>query len=89
MEILTMLLELIPSVGFPITCVVGLAFFIYKIYQKSEDREDKLNDRLDEAQKINRDAIATIGKYADSINIIEVDIKEIKTDITVLTKRLD
>lgn len=52
MEILTMLLELIPSVGFPITCVVGLAFFIYKIYQKSEDREDKLNDRLDEAQKL-------------------------------------
>ena len=89
MEILTMLIELIPTLGFPIVCVIGLAFFIYKIYQKSEEREDKLSGRLEEAQKINADAIATIGKYADSITNIKNDISEIKQEITILTERLD
>lgn len=89
MEILTALIELIPTLGFPIVCVIGLAFFIYQIYKKSEDREDKLTARLEEAQKINADAIATIGKYADSITNIKNDIKEIKQEIIVLTERLD
>lgn len=89
MEVLTALIELIPTLGFPIVCVIGLAFFIYQIYKKSEDREDKLTARLEEAQKINADAIATIGKYADSITNIKNDIKEIKQEIIVLTERLD
>lgn len=89
MEVLTALIELIPTLGFPIVCVIGLAFFIYQIYKKSEDREDKLTARLEEAQKINADAITTIGKYADSITNIKNDIKEIKQEITILTERLD
>ena len=84
-----MLIELIPTLGFPIACVIALGIFIYRIYQKSEDREDKLTQRLEEAQKINADAIATIGKYADSITNIKKDISEIKQEITILTERLD
>lgn len=74
--------ELITTLGFPIACVIALGIFIYKIYQKSEEREDKL-------MEINEKAIATIAKYADSLEVIKVDISEIKTEINHLTERIN
>lgn len=32
---------LISTVGFPIACVIGMAYFFYKIWQKNTEREDK------------------------------------------------
>ena len=81
---IAMITELISTLGFPIACVVAMGFFIYKIYKKSEDREDKLMLEIEENRRINADAIATIGKYATSIDTIKEDIKEIKTDITII-----
>lgn len=75
-----MIVELITTLGFPIACVIALGVFIYKIYQKSEEREDKL-------MEVNEKAIATIAKYADSLEVIKNDISEIKADLnTVLNK---
>lgn len=79
-----MITELISTLGFPIACVVAMGFFIYKIYKKSEDREDKLMLEIEENRKINADAIATIGKYAGSIDEIKHDISEIKSDINII-----
>jgi hypothetical protein len=79
-----MITELISTLGFPIACVIALGVFIYKIYKKSEEREDKLMDELAENRKINADAIATIGKYASSLETIEEDIKVIKDDLTII-----
>ena len=31
-EILGAIAELIPTIGFPVICVIGLGWFIYKIY---------------------------------------------------------
>lgn len=81
---LTLITELISTLGFPIACVVAMGFFIYKIYKKSEEREDKLMFEIEENRKINADAIATIGKYAGSIDEIKHDISEIKTDINTI-----
>ena len=39
---------------------------------------------IEENRKINADAIATIGKYASSIDEIKHDISEIKTDINTI-----
>lgn len=78
------IVELISTLGFPIACVIAMGLFILKIYKKSEDREDKLLIEIEENRKINAEAIATIGKYASSIDAIEHDISEIKTDITIL-----
>ena len=81
---IAMITELISTLGFPMACVIAMGFFIYKIYKKSEDREDKLMLEIEENRKINADAIATIGKYASSIDEIKHDISEIKNDITII-----
>ena len=89
MEVLTLLLEAIPTVGFPIVCVIALAIFISKIYKASEAREASLMAEIKETRKINAQAIETITKYADSIETIKSDISEIKTDMTILTAKVD
>jgi hypothetical protein len=78
------IVELITNLGFPMACVIAMGAFILKIYKKSEDREDKLMFEIEENRKINADAIATIGKYASSIDEIKQDISEIKSDITII-----
>lgn len=80
---IALITELISTLGFPIACVVAMGIFIYKIYKKSEEREEKLMNELAENRKINSDAIATIGKYADSIETIEGDIKTIKDVLAI------
>jgi hypothetical protein len=89
MEVITFLIELIPTVGFPIVCVVALGWFVYKIYKRSEDREDKLMVELTETRKVNAQAIETITKYATNLETITNDISEIKTDITILTSKIE
>lgn len=84
MEILTTLLGAIPSVGFPIAMAIAMGVFIYRIYKRSEQREDILMEEIQKTREVNAQAIETITKYADSITTIENDISEIKTDITIL-----
>ena len=88
MEILAFLLEAIPTLGFPIVCVIAMGIFIYKIYKASETREAKLMIEITENRKINEQAIETISKYAESLETIKTDINEIKTDITVITTKI-
>ena len=93
------IIELISTLGFPIACVVVMGAFIYKIYKKSEDREERFMVRVQERSKeredilykeikenreINAKAINTIAHYAEKLDVIQDDIKEIKTDITVI-----
>lgn len=81
---ITIITDLIATLGFPIACVIAMGLFIYKIYQKSEEREDKLLIEIEENRRINAEAIATIGKYAESLETIEEDIKIIKDDLNVI-----
>lgn len=91
MEFLTMLLELLPTVGFPIVCVIAMGVFIFTIYKnttkESKDREDKLNKIIVENQVIINDAIDTIAKYAEKLEIIQTDISEIKTEVAVIASK--
>ncbi len=104
MEILATLIELIPTLGFPIVCVIAMGAFIFYIYKQTtkenaanmekvqarcKEREDKLNDIIKENQKINAEAIATITLYAEKLNDIQEDIKEIKTDVTKLAVKIE
>lgn len=41
------LLQMIDSHGFPIVCVIALCIFIYKIYQQSVKREERLYSQID------------------------------------------
>ena len=79
--------NLITSVGFPIVCVLGMGFFIFRLYKDSVTREDKLYTQINESRAVNAKAIDTIAHYAEKLETIQQDVKEIKDDITtILTK---
>lgn len=87
------ILTAITTVGFPIVCAIVMGWFIYKIYvntteqQKTNmeqvqarcaEREEKLYQQIEKAQEINGQAIATITLYAEKLDSIQADVKEIK-----------
>jgi len=96
--------QLIGTVGFPIACAIGMAWFIYVIYKNTtaenaanmekvqkrcQEREDKLYSELQKSREINDKAIETIAHYAEKLDIIQKDIGEIKNDIIVITTKID
>lgn len=93
---------LITTLGFPIVCVIVLGWFVFKIYQdttrsneenlekvqeRCQAREDKLYDEIKANREVNAQAIATIGLYADKLDIIQSDVSDIKTDMAVLMSK--
>ena len=76
--------ELIATLGFPIACVVALGWFVWKIYQRSEVREDTLMTEIGKMREINEQAIHNIGQYAEKLETIQEDVKEIKTDLNII-----
>ena len=84
----TMITELIATLGLPITLVLAMGWFIYKIYKKSEEREDTLMAEIRENRIINAQAIETISLYAERLTHIEDNVAEIKTDINVIKSKI-
>lgn len=79
-----LIIEMIGALGFPIVVAGVLGWFIWKIYKKSEDREDALRAQIAESQKVNAEAIHTIALYAERLGTIEEDLKEVKHDVNIL-----
>ena len=71
---LSVLVELIGTLGFPIAAVIALGLFIWRIYKKSEEREDALRQEIKESREIN-------SKFAEIIAAHTGELREIKTDI--------
>lgn len=80
----TVFVELIGSVGLPIALVIAMGAFIYKIYKKSEEREDALRTEIKENQAINSKAVTTLALYAERLGVIEQDVQEIKSSINII-----
>lgn len=93
---------LISNLGFPIVCVGAMAWFIYQVFQKTTTQQEKNMERVQarcaerenilfqeikENREVNAKAIATIEHYANKIDVIQSDIKEIKEDITVIMSK--
>ena len=91
--------ELITSVGFPIACVIAMGAFIFYIYNtwtktnaenmkavqaRCQEREEKLYNEIAKNREVIASAITTIAHYAEKLDIIQKDISDIKTDITVI-----
>ena len=91
--------DLISNFGFPIATVIALGFFAFYLVKKTtedsaknmeavqarcKEREEKLYAEVKENREVNGKAIETIAKYAEKLDVIQSDIKEIKTDITVI-----
>ena len=83
------IIELIANFGFPIACVIAMGIFIYHIYKDSKAREDKLMKEICSTRAVNEKAIDTIAHYAEKLDTIQQDIKDIKTEITVIAAKQD
>lgn len=94
----------IGTIGFPIACAIGMAWFIFKIYKDTNkqnaenmekvqarcgEREEKLYAEIEKNREINTKAIDTIAHYAEKLDIIQKDIGEIKNDIVVITTKME
>ena len=85
MEI-SLILEMIATVGFPIVAVIALCWFIWRIYKASEKREGELRQELKENREINSKFADIISKYSVEISEIKTDIKDIKDDIIIISE---
>lgn len=72
------LIELIPTLGFPIIVCIALGWFIWHIYKASERREEKLMTEITENRIINKQFAEIIGKYEVTLGEIKSDVKDIK-----------
>ena len=72
------LVELISTLGFPIAIVIALGFFIWKIYQQSVAREDKLMTEITENRLVNKQFAEIIAGYEITLGDIKTDIRDIK-----------
>ena len=88
------IMTMIGTLGFPIVCALGMAWFIYKIYtnttkenaanmekvqKRCQEREDKLYEELAKSRQINDKAIDTIAHYAEKLDVIQKDIRDRKS----------
>ena len=98
----TTIMEIITTVGFPIFCVLAMGFFIFHIYKtttknnkenmeavqaRCKEREEKLYTELALNREINGKAIETIAHYAEKLDTIQQDIRDIKTDLVEIKSR--
>ena len=97
-----LIMQLITTLGFPIVCCLGMGYFIFHIYKNTTQenkenmervqarcaaREEKLFEEIKENREVNAKAIETIAHYANRLEVIQNDVAEIKTDITVLMNK--
>ena len=84
--------QIITQLGFPIACVVAMAFAMWKIYVRSENqnetREDKLYDVISKAQVQNKELSDTNSKFVTILKNYESDLDGIKTDVTDIKNKL-
>ena len=87
MEIAT-ITELVSSLGFPIACVIAMAWFILKIYNQSINRENELREEIKENQEVNGKFAEIINRYSLELTEIKSDVKEIKEDIIIISEKI-
>ena len=84
---ISIFVELISTLGFPIALVAAMGVFIYKIYTQSVKREEALMEEIKVNRETNAKAIETIAQYSQTLDVMKADINEIKTDVAILTAK--
>jgi hypothetical protein len=77
------IIEIISTLGFPIACVIALGFFVWKIYQQSIAREDKLMTEITENRVVNTKFAEIIAQYEITLGEIKTDVKDIKDTLHI------
>lgn len=85
--------QMITTLGFPIVCVIALAFFIWKIWTKNveqnEKREEKLYVVVGKAQEQNEQLSKTNAEFVTVLSSYKDDLKEIKEDVVEIKQKLE
>ena len=82
----------IATLGFPIVCVLFLGWFIWKIWVKqqetNEKREEKLYTFISQAQTVNEKLTQTNSEFVSILTDYKTDLDTIKTDVTTIKNQL-
>ena len=83
---LNVIQQAISTFGFPIACVIFLAWFIWKIWNQQQDqnqsREEKLYEYLGRANALNEQLTKTNSDFVQVLNTYKSDLETIKNDLT-------
>lgn len=79
----TVIAEIIASLGFPIACVLALGIFVYKLWQQSVKREERLMEEITENRIINSQFTEIIAEYKNTLIEMKTDIKDIKDTLNI------
>lgn len=75
--------ELIATLGFPIVCVLALGIFVFKLWQQSVTREEKLMEEITENRVVNTKFAEIIGQYEVTLGEMKTDIRDIKETLQI------
>ena len=85
---ITVITELITSLGFPIALVVSMGYFIFRLWKQSVEREERLLTEITENRLVNEKAVETIAQFAERFTHVETDVVEIKNDIVLIKDKM-
>lgn len=75
---ITVIQQLISSLGFPVVMVGACGFFIWKMYQVQITDKERLYTELGKAIAANEKFAEIISTYTDKIDMIQLDVRQIK-----------
>lgn len=85
MDLAQMVEHAITTLGFPIVCVVFLGWFVWKIWlrqqEQNEKREEKLYACITEAENLNKQLIETNSEFMEVLTDYRSDLDEIKQNV--------
>lgn len=90
---LSVLQTAINTLGFPIVVVLALGWFIWKIWTKSQEqnekREEKLYVVINKAQEQNEALSNTNAQFVAILNTYKSDLETIKDDVQVIKAKFN
>lgn len=75
---ITTIQQLISSLGFPVVMVGACGFFIWKMYHVQIEDKERLYAELGKSIAANEKFAEIISTYTDKIDMIQLDVKQIK-----------
>lgn len=83
----------ISTLGFPIVMVIALGWFIWKLWTKSQEqnekREDKLYQVIEKAQVQNEELSDTNSQFIKVLTDYKTDLETIKNDVAVIKSQFN
>lgn len=90
---LNIIQQVITTLGFPIFCVIAMGWFISKLWNKSQEqnekREEKLYEVIGKAQTQNEQLSKTNAEFVKVLDDYKLDLETIKTDVADIKQQLN